>query len=358
MSLSEFSLIQQYFLPICTMAEDSSVALGIGDDAAVVNIPDGMQLAISSDTLVAGVHFPENSAPADIARRALRVNLSDLAAMGAKPRWFTLSLTLPEASPDWLAAFAAGLAADARRFDCTLVGGDTTSGAFTITIQVMGLVPSGDGLTRANAQPGDLIYVTGTLGEGAAALDILEPKLDLDQKIQERLFRRFYRPQPRIAEGIKLRGIANAMIDVSDGLLADLGHILERSNEQRRRLAREKHRKEEELALRNGDEQPPAKPEKPPKLGAEIALASLPIPRWLTQVSDADTCRNWALGGGDDYELCFTVALSQLADLLLLIEQGEIKASCIGQVTDNGMVRCLNEMDEEVPIVKTGYRHF
>lgn len=320
MSLNEFSLIEYYFSAI---GQVGGVVLGVGDDGALLDVPAGQHLVVSVDTLVAGVHFPPDAAPEDIARRALRVNLSDLAAMGATPRWFTLALTLPGADMDWLEAFSRALAVDAEQFGCALVGGDTTAGPLAISIQVMGLVPVGRALTRRGAQAGDHVFVTGTLGEGAAALQLFEPSVKLAVAVREQLRRRFYQPAPRLQEGLKLRGLASAALDVSDGLLADLGHIAEQC-----------------------------------ALGAEVQLSALPVACWLKKLADTETVQSWVLSGGDDYELCFTVPPENLATIDGMIARGELIATCIGRMTTISGVRCVDDNGMSVQVGRSGYRHF
>ncbi len=320
MPLNEFSLIREYF---SALGESPGVALGVGDDCALLEVAAGQQLAVTVDTLVAGVHFPLNAAAGDVACRALRVNLSDLAAMGAKPRWFTLALTLPEADENWLAAFSAALAEEARTFHCALVGGDTTAGPLTISIQMMGEVPSGQALTRYGAHAEDWIYVTGSLGEGAAALQLFTPGCELSGVVRENLAQRFYRPRPRLAEGLKLRGYASAAVDISDGLLADLGHIAESSG-----------------------------------LGAEVQLAQLPLAPWLEEVGPLEQAQVWALSGGDDYELCFTVPAEQRQAVDAMIAADDLSATCIGRMTAAPGVYCLDADGIRVTIPETGYQHF
>jgi thiamine-monophosphate kinase len=320
MPLNEFSLIEHYF---ATVGHAEGVVLGVGDDGALLDVPTGHHLVVSVDTLVAGVHFPQDAAADDIAHRALRVNLSDFAAMGATPRWFTLALTLPGADMAWLAAFSRALAMDAEQFGCVLVGGDTTAGPLSISIQLMGLVPTGRALTRSGARAGDHVYVTGTLGEGAAALRLFEPSVKLTGAVREQLKERFYQPTPRLQEGLALRGLASAALDVSDGLLADLGHIAEQS-----------------------------------ALGAELQLSVLPVAPWLKKLADAGTVQDWVLSGGDDYELCFTVPTENLAAIDGMIAKGKLIATCIGRMTTTTGVRCIDDNGKLVPVGQTGYRHF
>lgn len=295
MPISEFSLIARYFTR--PVSPSSGVALGIGDDAALVSVPPDQHLAIAIDTLVAGVHFAVQTPPGDIAYKALAVNLSDLAAMGATPCWLTLALTLPSADPAWLEAFAQGLFALSEAQGLTLIGGDTTRGPLCVTVQVAGLVPVGEALTRRGACPGDGIYITGTLGDAALALAQLQartrwpdPTADADSDAgsdEAALRARLHRPVARVQAGRALRGRAHAAIDISDGLLADLGHILTASG-----------------------------------VGASLDVDALPrsaaFRRWeraqvlpapeipADTVGPADTCLplELLLSGGDDYELC------------------------------------------------------
>ncbi|HEV8077723.1 MAG TPA: thiamine-phosphate kinase, partial [Marinobacter sp.] len=229
--MGEFELIRHYFASANELP--ASVVLGIGDDAALLIPAPDQQLVISVDTLVADVHFPAEADAEDIAQRALRVNLSDLAAMGATPAWFTLALTLPAAwssdeRRDWVEGFSRGLRECAKRYECTLVGGDTTAGPLSITLQVMGQLPPGQALRRDGAAVDDFILVTNTLGDGAAALAQLTGSTDNEHS--DYLHQRFYRPEPQLAAGQALRGIASAALDISDGLLADLGHLCQASD--------------------------------------------------------------------------------------------------------------------------------
>lgn len=324
MALSEFSLIQKYF---SSLGNAPGVVLGVGDDCAVLTVPEGEQLVATVDTLVSGVHFPTDASAGDIAHRALRVNLSDIAAMGAKPCWFTLALTLPEARESWLHEFSLALADDASMFGCALVGGDTTAGPLSISIQMFGTVPAGKALTRSGAQAGDSIYVTGSLGEGAAALCLFDDSgesvaIDNDD-VRKYLLQRFYRPEPRLQYGLKLRDLSSAALDISDGLVADLGHIADSSG-----------------------------------LGADVELNRLPIAPWLAALVEPPRVLAWALSGGDDYELCFTVPEKNLPAVELLIERGELSASCIGKMSEQHGVRCVAHNGQLVEIGTAGYQHF
>lgn len=319
--VGEFDLIYRYFAGEAGDALPDSVILGVGDDGAIVQPVEGQQLVVSVDTLVAGVHFPEDADAEEIGQRALRVNLSDLAAMGATPAWFTLALTLPpdwddNKRRDWVSAFSRGLGDCARQYACTLVGGDTTAGPLTISIQVMGQVPRGMALRRDGASVDDFVLVTHTLGDGAAALASLD-RPQADPYLQAR----FYRPEPRLAEGVLLRGIASAALDVSDGLVADLGHLCRASD-----------------------------------VGAVIDVAALPMSDALAAV-DEHTRQQWALGGGDDYELVFTVAPDRLSDLASLQAEGQINATVIGRICAGSGVQCeLN--GQPYALTREGYRHF
>ena len=264
--ISEFELIRRYFTHRARHA-----VLGVGDDAALVTVRSGCELVISADMLVVGRHFLRDADPRQLGHKALAVNLSDMAAMGATPLWATLALALPKADARWLNAFSRGFMALARRFGVDLIGGDTTRGPLNICVQIMGVVPRGRALRRDGARPGDDVWVSGTLGDAALALAALKGRIRLKPAELARCAVRLHRPQPRVTLGLALRGIARSAIDVSDGLLADLDHILERSG-----------------------------------VAAEIELAALPASHTLRRYLDRVAACRALLGGGDDYELCFT----------------------------------------------------
>ena len=268
--MNEFDLIRTHFAALGAARTD--VELGVGDDCALLAVPAGQRLAVSIDTLVCGTHFLPDCDPEALGYKSLAVGLSDLAAMGAEPAWATLALTLPPElvaeHPDWIAAFARGLGALAQHHGVRLVGGDTTRGPLSVTLQVHGLVPEGAAIRRAGARPGDLIYVSGTLGDAGLALRQILAGAPVEPGLRERLDR----PTPRVALGMALRGIATAMIDVSDGLAADLGHILDASG-----------------------------------VGAELRLQSLPLSPSVAAVVAADGDWSLPLASGDDYELCFCI---------------------------------------------------
>ena len=267
MPLGEFDLIAKFFTRRVTRA-----ALGVGDDCALFATSPGMQLAVSSDMLVEGRHFLPTVQPARLGHKALAVNLSDLAACGAKPMAFTLALALPRVDEVFLDGFARGLLALADAHGCELVGGDTTQGPLNICITVFGEVPTGQALLRSGAQPGDDLYVSGTLGDARLALEVFRGALALDGAAFEAVRSAMEQPQPRIALGLALRGLATSAIDVSDGLLGDLGHVLRRSG-----------------------------------VGAEVQVDALPRSDVLRALPE-HLQRQCTLSGGDDYELVFTAA--------------------------------------------------
>lgn len=322
--MGEFELIQHFFQQHRAETMPGSVFLGIGDDAALLRPPEGQVLAVSVDTLVSGVHFPADANPEDIAQRALRVNLSDLAAMGAEPLWFTLALTLPEVSEDWLRDFSRGLFEGAAEFGCTLVGGDTTAGPLSLTIQVMGAVESSRALRRDGAGAGDYVLVTHTLGDAAAGLALIENRLEqkLSESASAYLLQRYYRPAPRLPEGLALRKIASAALDISDGLVADLGHICAASD-----------------------------------LAAELHLEDLPLSPVLKTLKNKNQALQWALSGGDDYELCFTVPEAAMSEIGMRIAAGELQATVIGQMRPGSGVHCLHHGQPYEP-KQSGYAHF
>lgn len=321
MALSEFDLIKHFFKR--DLDQRNGIELGIGDDAAVVNVPAGQSLVMSMDTLVAGVHFPIDTPPDAIAYKALAVNLSDMAAMGAQPGWMLLGLTLPDADESWLAPFSHGLSCLADEYGVTLIGGDTTHGPLTITIQVNGLLPHGQALQRSGARAGDLIYVTGQLGDAGLGLKFVENNIDLDISPQRRdyFIQRLHRPTPRVTAGLALRGIATAAIDVSDGLLADLGHLVEAS-----------------------------------VVAATVNVEQLPIADELRVLSD-----EWwtlPLTAGDDYELCFTVAADNQAMVEKKLQEIDCPCYCIGRIEAGAGVK-VKQGDETVRISSArGYQHF
>ena len=320
MAESEFDIIRHYFA--CHRSSRNDVMTGIGDDAALLQMPPGRVLAVCMDTLVAGVHFPLETTAAAIGHKALAVNLSDLAAMGAEPAWATLALTLPENDSAWLAAFSEAFFALADRYAVQLVGGDTTRGPLVVTVQAHGFVIPEKVLRRQGARPGERIYVTGTLGDAGLALRMIDPG---DNWLRKRLDF----PEPRIEAGLVLRDYASAAIDVSDGLLADLGHLLE------------------------GD-----------RLGASLWIDALPRSEAFLgamQVLDPDRQGQFhelPLGAGDDYELCFTVAEKHCGEMEERL--AGIPGGCrwIGVVEAAPGIRCYRDDGSPYRPAMSGYQHF
>ena len=323
--LSEFDIISRCFdQPGLSCAGSNLIRQGIGDDCALVDIPEGSSLAFSMDTLVEGVHFPPDADPFRLATRALAVNLSDLAATGAKPAYFTLGLTLPDANEAWLMSFADGLKCRAQKFHCCLAGGDITRGPLTITIQVHGLVPAGRAILRDGAKAGDSIYVTGSLGKAALALSVLDGTLSsMDENTQRVLLDAYYDPAPRIKEGIGLSSFVSAGIDISDGLLGDLGHICDRSG-----------------------------------VGARVRLSAVPVDALVMHTLGEQAGRAMALNGGDDYELILTVPADREA--AFIAEAGKLDAvvTRIGEIIEGRTVVCLDDEGNTVPVTSRSYNHF
>ena len=293
MSQGEFSLIEEYFTRQARSIQKAGVILGIGDDAAVLKVPEFHQLVVTMDTLIADHHFPLNTQPGDIAYKSLAVNVSDLAAMAASPFYFVLSLSLPEADESFLQDFSRGLFAAAREFDIALVGGDTCKGPLSITIQASGLVPDDAYISRSGAKPGDRIFVSGELGTAALGLASIQGKIALEDKLLQRCLQSLNRPRPRLDLIPFIREFATAAIDVSDGLVADLGHILDSSES-----------------------------------GAMLEKSQLPVCDWIRQQQLYD----YALGGGDDYELLFTVPQKQVESFRSHAQQVGITVSEIGRI--------------------------
>ncbi len=310
---SEFSLIQDFFQNIGHT--QSPVALGVGDDAAVLGIPYGQQVVMSIDTLVAGVHFPEHTTAADIAYKALVVNLSDLAAMAAKPAWFLLSLTMPEVDEAWLEAFSRSLKQVADQYQIELIGGDTCHGPLSISIQVTGLVDTDCYITRSGAQLGDLIVVSGQLGN--AALGLAQP--GLPKALSAKCRNALNRPVPRLCLTDFLQQYASAAIDLSDGLVGDLRHILDKS-----------------------------------QVGAVIHEDSLPVNDWIKQ----NNAFEYALNGGDDYELCLTISPENKDQINTWNQTNQdCPLRVIGEITESGYFLISNNQNIDLSD-KRGYQHF
>ncbi len=318
--MGEFELIDRFFASLGAVRPD--VVAGVGDDAALLQVPTGQELVTCVDTLVEGRHFPANSDAYDIGWRSLAVNLSDLAAMGATPTWALLALTLPSMDEEWLDGFARGLGKLAQDAGVALVGGDTTRGPLTVSVTALGLVPTGTALRRSGARVGDLVYVTGWPGDAAAGLAVLEGRLQGQGANRGALERKFRHPEPRLAFGQGLRGVAHACIDVSDGLAQDLGR----------------------LAAASG-------------VGAIIRARELPLSRALYTLAGEEAARGYALAGGDDYELLFTAPASARAQIgALAAKAGAPACHCIGEIVAGKGVRVWGERGE-LPVPR-GWDHF
>jgi thiamine-monophosphate kinase len=319
---AEFDLIKQYFT-----RSTSHTDLGIGDDAALIQASAGHQLAISTDMSVVGTHFFQDAAPYDIGWKSLAVNISDMAAMGATPKWATLSIALPNVNADWLSAFSSGFFACADCFNVDLIGGDTTRGSLNINVTIMGETPIGKALTRSHAQTGDDIWISGQLGSAALGLAHLQEKLTLDEKVRNIALHALHHPQPRISLGLGLRDIAHSCIDISDGLLADLSHILKASSS--------------DSAV----------------IGARLQLENIPCLANLKARLQEPLIKQAILAGGDDYELCFTASPQQRTTILAMAKKLEIPLTLIGKTNATGK---LTVMLESKPINTTqlGYEHF
>ena len=308
--LTEFPLIQRFFNQ--QRVKNPLTSLGIGDDCALLSVPDGYQLAITTDTMVENVHFFADADPEQLGHKLLAVNLSDLASMGAQPLSVTLALTLPKVNEEWLTAFSKGFLGLAEQYSVDLIGGDTTSGPLTLTVQALGLVPNGKGLRRSTAQPGDFIYMTGCLGDAGLGLKIKQGDVLLNS---ESALARFNHPNPQVEAGLALLDIANACIDISDGLFSDLGHILEQS-----------------------------------QVGASLDWESLPLSEGVK--SYINETGDWALplNAGDDYELCFTVSPEKVKLLTIPCTKiGVIEAIPGLRLYKSGQLQSLTSK---------GYEHF
>ncbi|MDP8566882.1 thiamine-phosphate kinase [Methylophilus aquaticus] len=316
--MAEFDVIARYF----TRPAPPSVAVGVGDDAALLSVRAGYQLAVSADMSVCGTHFFADADPEAIGWKSMAVNISDMAAMGADPRWATLSIALPEIDHDWLHGFSRGLFACADAYGVSLIGGDTTRGPLNIAITIMGEVPTGKALRRDAAQAGDDIWVSGTLGQAALWLQSRLGTMQLSAEDARRFAIAMHHPQPRVALGLALRDLAHAALDISDGLLADLGHILRAS-----------------------------------KLGAQLDWQALPKPVLTGDALAPALISSVVLAGGDDYELCFTAPLHQRARLSTLSQTLALPLTRIGVVTAAAELSVFDG-DKQMPLQQKGYNHF
>jgi thiamine-monophosphate kinase len=323
--VDEFSLIKRYF---DVQPSSANVVLGIGDDTAILDQQTGQQLLVTTDTLVAGVHFPVDSSPESIGYKALSVNLSDIAAMGGRPAWYTLALTLPEADDCWLRGFSAALHALARRYDISLIGGDTTRGPLAISITMLGTVPTGEAVTRSGAEVGDSVFVTDTMGDAALALYCMQNEIDLDPAVMTQLRTSLDRPVARVEEGLCLRDYASAMIDISDGLAADLGHVLASSG-----------------------------------VAAELEASRLPLSQAVrhaaaeAQMND-DTLLQLVTTGGDDYELCAVVPQTGVPGLQSTWPPALAPLTQIGTIRQGTGMILRSASGSHIELAANGYRHF
>ena len=329
----EFELIRRYFVRgAAAQGPEAGVILGIGDDAALLELPAGTQLVAAVDTLVAGRHFPLDADARSIGHRALAVNLSDMAAMGATPAWATLALTMPGADPDWLERFAGGLLDLADAHGVALVGGDTTRGPLTLSVQILGHVPRGEALRRSGAAAGDVLAVTGTLGDAGAGLEFTAEgsaaagagvrAAAVNPAAVAELIRRFEYPEPRVAFGLAARGIASAAMDVSDGLVGDLPKLAQASG-----------------------------------LGAHVAVERLPLSDAMRAAVAGPQARDWALAAGDDYELLLAVPPQRLVALEAAARRLNLRLTAIGEFRTGSAVTWSLHGRDFVPGVR-GYDHF
>jgi thiamine-monophosphate kinase len=326
MPISEFDIITRYFQQagLCSDVSHSDIPLGIGDDCALLSIPAGHQMAVSMDVLVATVHFPLKANPVLLAQRALAVNLSDLAAMGASPLGFTLGLTLPYIDESWLADFASGLRLSAQKYRCPLFGGNLARGPLQICIQVHGFVPTGKALLRGGARVGDAVYVSGTTGRAGLALDWIKGMLSMATEEQVReLEAAYYLPEPRLNLGQALQGLVNAAQDVSDGLLADLNHIAAQSGVQ-----------------------------------IVVETGAVPVAPLLVKFKSPESALQLALTAGDDYELVFTAPLDKHEAILAAAKNVNVPVTRIGSVQQGSGVMLVDAGGKSVQVAQKGYDHF
>jgi thiamine-monophosphate kinase len=328
--MGEFDLIERYF-----KRPTHKAALGVGDDCALLRPTEGMQLAVSSDMLVEGRHFLSTVDSTRLGHKALAVNLSDLAAVGAEPLGFTLALSLPRVDETWLAGFSSGLLRLADVHGCELVGGDTTQGPLNICITVFGEVPPGDALLRQNAQVGDDIYISGTVGDARLALEVFRGTHSLSSEAFEHARMRMEQPTPRVELGTALRAVANAAIDVSDGLLGDLGHILKRSG-----VGAQIDTTWLQASGRFGEAHLPA--------GITRVVADLP---WNKRLE-------FALSGGDDYELCFTAPVNQRELVHAAAWETHTPVTRIGRITAEQGLVVLDPQGQPVAKRFASFDHF
>ncbi len=320
--MKEFDLIHRYILSGGYIRKD--VVLGIGDDAAITRVPEGQRLVVTTDTLVEGVHFLANTPASAVAHKMLAVNLSDLAAMGAEPAWVNLSLSLPRhLDESWVESFFSTLNSLTHYYGVQLIGGDTVAGALSVTVTAMGFTPEKIALTRSGAKPGDWLYVSGTLGDAGAGLQLLMRELTATPEDYEFLTHRHYCPTPQVALGTALRRLATACIDISDGLLADLSHLLQAS-----------------------------------EVGASVQVDRLPLSAALKRSLPMPQALTMAMTAGDDYELLFTVAEEQKGSLETLLSSTNVPVTCIGQLNGVSGKLELKHFNNSYPLPSSlGYEH-
>ena len=320
---AEFSLIEKYF---SFDVDRDDVMLGVGDDCALLNPPQGKQLAVTVDTLVSGVHFPESTSPEDVAYKSLAVSLSDLAAMGAEPAWATLAITLPDSSEVWLQAFSKSFKQTLNDYGVQLIGGDTTQGPLSITVQLTGFVDAKKAMRRDAAKDGDKIYVTGHLGDAALGLQLLDMHELADPAIRQSCIKKLNRPVPRVEFAQKAVEYCDCAIDISDGLVSDLGHILKAS-----------------------------------ACGAKIYFDQLPTSKAFQQCSvylDDLDYRQMLLAGGDDYELCLVSAAENEEALFAIAESTGLLLTHIGEIDASGELSVISSIGEAIELNSSGYEHF
>ncbi len=313
--MTEFDLI--YKLINTQSINRKDVLTGIGDDCAILSVPEGYSLAVSMDTLVEGVHFPESVSAFSIGYKSLAVNLSDLASTGAKPAWVTLSLTMPSADERWITEFVKGLFALANKYNVQLVGGDTCSGPLSVTIQAHGFVKKS--LLRSGAKPGDLIFISGSIGDASLGLHSYNGKDGIHKYFIDKL----NQPEPRVDLGLALAEIATSCIDISDGFISDLGHICEQS-----------------------------------RCGAEVKLNDVPVSvDYKKYFNDQPDYTN-AISFGDDYELCFTIGSKNIIKISDISKSLNIQLTCVGEITDSNTLKFFDDNHKELNLSNKGFEHF
>ncbi len=319
--MQENEIIEKFFN--LSQTKDNAILTGIGDDAAVITVPNDQQLVLSIDTLTEDIHFPRNTSPFDIGYKAIAVNLSDLAAMGALPRWMTLALSLPNFAESWLQQFSDGIFTLLNKYQVSLIGGDITRGPLSMTLQAHGLIPKGEAILLSTAKPGDLIYVSGELGSATLALHAVQQKVELSTADLATILPALNRPEPLVGLGLALRGVATAMLDLSDGLINDLQSILLASH-----------------------------------CGAEIDIEKLPVNKVLIDLMGAQAAAQYAFIGGDDYQLCFTVSPAQQCVVEALSTQLNIRLTEIGKINNQDELILLNSALTYAELKTDSFQHF